>query len=192
MTSSKCGPPRFPGKDVRVITRKSSHEEFKPLCHILQYRCSCHKTYRYETSHFFRNLSIQYSKLLTLSQRCDQQSCCRRSAFTLRATYYLPQWLLAWHIGLIATARSLDGLQMTFKTARVRQYRDEIFFVAYDGSLAQVKEYLSMELASPHDATNSTYTSHLHVRSPNCIIDDPKGHFRFRLMLYSLPCQRNM
>ena len=81
---------------------------------------------------------------------------------------------------------------MIFKTARVRHYRDEIFFVAYDGNLAKVKEYFNMGLASPHDVTNSTYTSLLHVRSPDCIIDNPEGHFRFRLMLYSLRCQRNM
>ena len=196
MKSFNCGPPRFSGKDVTVITREASYEEFEPLYNTMQCGCSCHKTYRYEASHSFRNLigdiSIQYSKLLSLYQRCNQQSCCRRSAFTLRATYYFPQWLLAWHIGLIATARSLNGLQMIFKTARVRHYRDEIFFMAYDGNLAKVKEYFSMGLASPHDVTNTTYTSFLHVRSPDCIIDNPKGQFRFRLMLHSLRCQRNM
>ena len=196
MKSSKNGHPRLPGKDVTVVTREASYEEFEPLCFTLQCGYSCHNTYRYETSHSFRNLigdiSVQCSKLPTLYQRYDQQSCCRRSAFTLRATYYFPQWLLAWRFGLIATARSLNGLQMIFKTARLRHYRDEIFTMAYDGNLAKVKELFSMGLASPHDVTNSTYTSLLHVRSPNCIIDNPKGHFRFRLMLYSLRCQRNI
>lgn len=146
--------------------------------------CICHKSYNYEVSRPFKELIgelfIQCPKYLNIYQRCDQGSCCRKTAFTLRAAYYFPPWLLAWQIGLIATAQSLYGLQMIFNTARIRHYRDEIFYMAYDGDLAKVKESFDTGVASPRDVTNTTYTSLLHVSSSISMIEDPKWWQRER------------
>ena len=99
MKGSNCGPRTLPGKYVSSNIREASYEELEPLRYTLQCGCGCHKIYRYEASHIFKNLigdiSFQYSKLPTFNQHCGQQSCYRRSAFTLRATYYFPHWLLA-------------------------------------------------------------------------------------------------
>ena len=53
-----------------------------------------------------------------------------------------------------------------FKTARIRDHRDNIFYWAYDGNLEKVQAWFEMGLASPYDITDTTHTSLLHVSSP--------------------------
>ena len=132
--------------------------------------CACHKAYHYNTPHplesFIGILSVQCPYYSTRHDRCNLRSCRRRTDFALRAVYHFPQWSLAWRISLIAASQPLSGFQVMFKTARIRDHRDNIFYWAYDGNLEKVQAWFEMGLASPYDINNATHTSLLHVSSP--------------------------
>lgn len=71
----------------------------------------------------------------------------------------------------MAASQPLSGFQVMFKTARVRYHRDDIFYMAYDGNLEKVRAWFDLGLASPHDITETTYTSLLHVSSLDYILE---------------------
>ena len=192
-----CGSPILAKNCVSGFTKNAQENETLQSRHCtLKCGCICHKSHRYEVPRPFKELVgelfVQCPKYLNIYQRCDQGSCCRKTVFTVRAAYYFPPWLLAWQIGLIATAQSLYGFQMMLNTARIRHYRDEIFYMVYDGDLAKVKETFDTGVASPHDMTNTTHTSLLHVSSPISMIEDPKWWQQGWTNFYSLQCPTNI
>lgn len=134
--------------------------------------CACHKATHYDTPQPLKGvlgaLSIEYPAFSVARQPCHQGLCCRRIAFAIRVAYYFPRWLLAWRISILAVSQPLTPVQVMFKTARIRHHRESIFYVAYDGNMEKVKDWFDKGLASPHDITDTTYTSLLHVSSPSC------------------------
>lgn len=162
-------------KDPSLVLNPQENSTLQRLGCTLLCGCTCHKAKHYETPHplesFVGLLSFQCPYYSTGQDRCNLRSCHRMTAFALRVAYHFPQWLLAWRISLMAASQPLSGFQVMFKTARVRYHRDDIFYMAYDGNLEKVRAWFDLGLASPHDITETTYTSLLHVSSLDYILE---------------------
>ena len=164
--------------DPSLVLNPQENSTLQRLGCTLRCGCTCHKAKHYETPYplesFVGLLSVQCPYYSTGHDRCNLRSCHRMTAFALRVAYHFPRWLLAWRISLIAASQPLSGFQVMFKTARIRYHRDDIFYMAYDGNLEKVQACFDLGLASPHDITDTTYTSLLHVSSLDYILENLK------------------
>jgi hypothetical protein len=129
--------------------------------------CSCHIPVRYRLPTFFTQVMgtalIEYSASASSRQPCNEQSCRKQSSSSTRIIYHFPEWCLVWCVLTPISLKHKNGPELLLRTVRTRDYRDEVFYLAYDGDLDGIKTLIAEGEASPHDMTNTTNTSLLQV-----------------------------
>ena len=129
--------------------------------------CSCHQV-NYARTPQIADLALG-SMFIGLSgfpgrrQRCNEKRCRKQSIPTLKVTYYFPLWLLARVVHFSLSLTYMNGPQVSLHMPRVVKNNAEIFNLAIQGDLHNMKILFRDGLASPYDVAASNGRTALHV-----------------------------
>lgn len=116
--------------------------------------CVCHKPGRIKSPHLLNQIlgavSVGYTGLPFLSSPCNEKLCRPRKESSTRITYQFPAWFLARSISM-AISSSTAGPELILRTLRILPSTSDVFRLAQNGDLNEVKALFSKGQASIYD-----------------------------------------
>ncbi|KAL8832371.1 MAG: hypothetical protein Q9170_004907 [Blastenia crenularia] len=144
-----------------VSNRDSRPGQCKRAC-----SCVCHIVYRVKTPAILQNLVgsllVKSNGLYGMSQACNENSCRRSSAASLRISYRFPEWFLNRMISSFITSNHVDGPQLSLVALRIVSDSSAIFSLASTGNTDTLAQLLQSGLASPRDVSATWGYTPLH------------------------------
>lgn len=129
--------------------------------------CSCHSRHRFKSPQIFHTVFgsffIGYTGLPVANKRCDEITCQRQSKPAAEITYCFPFWFLARTISLIITQTSCGDPVACLKVRRTIPVYADIFRLASNGDVQDMKTLFEQRKASPMDVAFGDGRSALHV-----------------------------
>ena len=129
--------------------------------------CSCHQVNYFRTPQIadlaLGSMFIGLSGFPVRRQRCSEKRCHKQSIPTLKVTYHFPLWLLARVVHFSLSLTYMNGPQFSLHMPRVVESNAEVFNLAVQGDLNNMKNLFRDGLASPYDVAASNGRTALHV-----------------------------
>jgi hypothetical protein len=135
--------------------------------------CSCHSRHRLQSPQIFHTIFgsffMGYTGLPVANTPCNELSCQRRSKPAAEITYCFPIWFLARTVSLTITQTSCGDPVASLKIRRTVTLYADIFRLASNGDVRDMKALFEQRIASPMDVTFEDGQSALHVSEHLCM-----------------------
>ena len=129
--------------------------------------CACHIRRKLHTPSLLEpllgRLFIGYKGITLVEQKCDQYSCRRHRAKTMKLSYRFPSWFFARMLSLSIMSLPSDGPQINLTFPRIVTDGAMIFEYATRGDVEGIKSLFRAGFASPQDVSSFDGRTALHV-----------------------------